>query len=490
LSSSLPPHGRACLVALLLTLTSAAAHADGRVFVTSRASAQAWPLRATDGQVAPRRLLAQTLALRAQWSPTRQGTPVLESLLSLRLDEELDLTSELAQRRGEDAQRLARVDLQLAHLRGVGLLDGALDLDVGRIWVLDPVTHQQLDGLQAGLRGPEGLRARAYLGDAVTPASPWANQPLTGAPWHEAQSPAFRLQARTLGLGLGVERPSFALHAALRRSLAPNPHAPNLDPAAQPPARPYQGGPSTLGLDDVAGLALRADLAQPVKLEAQARASLPRRQLDRADLDLAVELPWQDLQLGAHVESFAPAFDLASVFSVFGPRPTAQTSLRADASPGGAQLGLQAQLTAYGDPTSIDLVTPWSRGAEHNLGLQARAAWEAQLDQRAWAPNLTLDASTRLEEGYAGRLLLLQGQVGTTLYQRLCDVALQGVLISTDPRDQPLQRGIGGLGALWVRLWVPPWGRLDAGAEWGSTSLFSSELRLSARYTLDVEVLR
>lgn len=485
-----------CLAPLLLLLGLAlpclapgAAQAQGSTWVSARSAARSWPLRQSDGELLRRSPLTQLLGVGAIWDPQDPAQGRLEVTLRLRLDTDLSLEPEQQRRLASQDQAFSTFHLQEAFVRA-RRLRGVVDLTLGRHLVLDPVTAQHMDGAQLALRLPGGAFVRSYGGALVTPGSDWATDASFGALWYDDRAAIYRDTPVVYGVGVGIDRPSLRLQLATRRAWSAR-----LRHALEPPAHlaPDTAG-NTLVLDDRLGASLHALPLPELTLEADLQHNPALDRLERGLAAVQWRWPWWELRTSARLEAWTPAFDLNSVFSVFGARPTSSALLGAttDTGLGAGRLLTRGSLglTAYGDPDSQRVPAPWAHSEAQNLSARLGAGWRQPLVGQRWISGLRADLDLRAEDGWGGQLWMGSASTGARVLRDRFDLLLRGQLFHAAPDWQPQQTGTSAAGGLLADINLRPWGHLRAGAELRSTAGFYYALRLFALYTLDYELLQ
>ncbi len=485
-----------CLLLLgSLLLHHSPLQAQGKVQVSLQNTGQLSPIRSTDGQTLGQQNATQFLGLRATWAPPGQHRPKLQARLRLRLDSDPGLDPGLAERLQDGAASFAVFQIQEAQV-SAHRLRGVLDLNLGRHLIVDPVTSQHIDGIQATLHFPHKLFLRSYVGALVTPASPWSYDTSLGALWPDRAAATHWDTLRVQALGIGVNLPRLKFQIAARRTSSGH-----LRAALNPPE---ELAPDTFGqeivTDERIGASLWTNPLPSLTLQSDLRYSLARQQLDRALLDLAWAWDWHALRTGLRLDTWTPDFDLNSIFSVFGAQATASAQLHASATPklhlgqldlGQLQLGTNLGLSNYGDPGSQALVTPWGQGSDqHNLSTTVRVGWASNLRPEAWFTHAQTHLELRAEDGWAGRLLAARLLASSQIYRGRFDLTLQGTVFHTESDLQLFQRGTSAAFGSLANFNLKRWGYVDVGAEIRSTAAFYYALRMFARYRLDYEIFQ
>ncbi len=302
--------------------------AQSAVEVLADGAVRLFELRTIDGaERIPARKVTQLLGLRVTHAPdatvngpdlTRSDDDALtvEALARLRLDTDLGLEDTLALRLDDPSRQFIAADLQIACLR-LKNIAGALDLSLGRDLIANPAASLALDGLQIDLRSRSGLSLSTYAGAPTLPQRRLTVEPAVGAPWTDAQAPAFDDSPLALGAALALRQRRLSASIALHRALSLS-DDPRLD-------TPDDLQPDNLTshplIEDRLGAALHARPFDPVEISASAALDLTLNQLQRAHVELLAHTPL-DLTLGLRAERSSPTFPLGSVFIAFGAQPT------------------------------------------------------------------------------------------------------------------------------------------------------------------------
>ncbi len=353
--------------------------------------------------------------------------------LLLRLDSDFGVTR--TEEQGLDDAHRARLLLLGARFWWKGLARGLLDVELGRVNALDPVTFFAFDGGRVALRPVRWLEIAAFGGLRVEGAS-WLGSS-TFAPDGVRDSDARRLAS------YGV--------VACPPNLQPAPGAPCVDPTLDDPA-PVFGGRVTVKelpggfmssawaeyrrtlraggvIEERLGGGLRYQVG-PVAADAalQWDLYLARLAVLRAALRWAA-LPW----LGLAVEggSWRQIFSADSIFNVYDTSPWREARLRADLSPGGALRLWAAGGLAWVEPTAFGRAA-FGDGGGTAPEASGGATWGAG------ATALSADASWR--GGVQGRQLIAAARMRRTVRGWL-GVDLRAALVSS---EDPLVPAYGG----------------------------------------------
>lgn len=343
--------------------------------------------------------------------------------LVLRLDADFGVTR--AEEQGLDDVRRSRLLLLGGRLWWKGLAGGRVDVELGRINALDPVTFFAFDGGRVAVRPVRWLELAAFGGLRVEGAS-WLGSS-TFAPDGVRDSDARRLAA-------------YAVVAC-----PPNPSsAPGLpcaDPTLDDPAPVFGGRVSarlpggfmssahaeyrrTLRaggvIEERLGGGLRYQVG-PVVADGAAQWDLylARLAVLRAALRWAA-LPW--LSLAAEGGSWRPTFSADSIFNVFNTSPWSEARLRADLWPAGRLRLWGAGGVAWVEPTAFGRAIFGDRG-----GSEPEVSGGATFS--AGATDLSADASWR--GGVQGRQVLAAARARRTVRGWL-GLDLGAALVSVD----------------------------------------------------------
>jgi hypothetical protein len=356
--------------------------------------------------------------------------------LVLRLDADFGVTR--AEEQGLDDDARARLLLLGARLWWKGLARGRVDVEVGRVNALDPVTFFAFDGGRVAVRPVRWLEIAAFGGLRVEGAS-WLGSS-TFAPDGVRDSDARRLAAW----------PAVAC-PPLPPPAPGQPERPCADPTLDDPAPVFGGRMTVTGLpggfmssahaeyrrtlraggviEERIGGALRYQVG-PVAADAAAQWDLylARLAVLRASLRWAA-LPW--LVLAAEGGSWRPVFSADSIFNVYDTSPWQEARLRADLSPGGPLRLWAAGGLGWIEPTAFGRATFGDRG-----GTAPEASGGA-----SWATGLTaLSADASWRGGVQGRQLVAAARA-RRVFRGWLGVDLRAALVSV---DDPLVAAHGG----------------------------------------------
>jgi hypothetical protein len=349
--------------------------------------------------------------------------------LVLRLDADFGVTQ--AEEQGLDDTARARLLLLGGRLWWKGLFQGRVDVELGRVNALDPVTFFAFDGARVAVRPLHWLEVAAFGGLRVQGAS-WLGSS-TFAPDGVRES-----DARRLGAFPAVACPPLPPPAPGQ------PERPCADPTLDDPAPVFGGRVTVTGLpggfmssahaeyrrtlraggviEERAGGGLRYQVG-PVAADAAAQWDLylARLAVLRAALRWAA-LPW--LSLSAEGGILRPLFSADSIFNVYDTSPWREARLRADLSPGGRLRLWAAGGLAWIEPTDFGRAAFGDRGGTAPEA-SGGASWAAG------ATALSADASWR--SGVQGRLLTAGARASRTFLGWL-GLDLRAALVSArDP---------------------------------------------------------
>ncbi|HEY6104480.1 MAG TPA: hypothetical protein VIV59_00750, partial [Anaeromyxobacteraceae bacterium] len=352
--------------------------------------------------------------------------------LLLRLDADFGVTR--GEERGLDDAARARLQLLGARLWWKGLARGRMDVELGRVNALDPVTFFAFDGGRVAIRPVPWLEIAAFGGLRVEGAS-WLGSS-TFAPDGVRDSDARRLGA-------------YAVVAC-----PPNPPSapgvPCADPTLDDPAPVFGGRVTATGLpggfmssahaeyrrtlraggviEERVGGGLRYQVG-PVAADAAGQWDLylSRLVVLRAALRWAA-LPW--LALVAEGGTWRPVFSADSIFNAYDTSPWQEARLRADLSPSGPLRLWAAGGLAWIEPTAFGRAAFGDRGGT-SPEASGGATWAAG------ATALSADASWR--GGVQGRQLLAAARARRTVRGWL-GLDLRAALVSVDDPLVPAYR--------------------------------------------------
>lgn len=466
------------------------AHAEVAVNLEATGAVKLFQLRTTDGSAQiSRRVVTQFLGMNVH---SQHDGPLLEARLRLRLDSDLGMAPVVAARLDHPDVQFIAADIQLASVRVQHLLNGHLDLTLGRDVLIDPVGAQTIDGAQLHLHTPEGLFLNLYTGLAVVPQQRLGFDSAFGHPWAHPREPLFNDTPMTVGGGAGFQSRRLRAQVAIRRTSSIS----TLDELQPPDELP----PKTPGqrplIDDRLGASIYANPIDALSFTTQLTWTPATRQLERLLGELLLKLPLDGAPyIGLQSEIFAPSFPMGTVWSAFGNSATTSAGTLAGVSiPAGAgelQIDAQSHLRFYGAADGADAPLP-GPDAHDEQTLEGRlyAAWTLSRPDRLWASELSFYTATRAETGYDGRLVL--GEVGARveLYRRTWWARLRALGIHHQRDLQPLRSG-DSAGALLETSFLTTYGGvISMTTEYTSTPDFLHALRVTLQYGLDLEIYR
>lgn len=474
----------------LICLAATTSHAEVAVNMEATGAVKLFQLRTTDGaSQLSRRVVTQFLGMSVH---SQHDGPHLEARLRLRLDSDLGMAPVVAARLDHPDAQFIAADVQLAAVRVRHLLNGHLDLTLGRDVLIDPVGAQTIDGAQLHLRTHDGLFVNLYTGLGVIPQQRLSFDTTFGHPWAHPRDPLFNDTPLTFGAGAGFQSPRLRAQVALRRTASSS-----TAEALQPPDEltPMTAGRRAL-IDDRLGASIYANPIDALSLTSQLTWTPATRQLERLLAEVLLQLPlYGDPYVGLQSELFAPSFPMGTVWSAFG--TSAMTSAgalagaRLPAGAGQLQLDAQSHVRFYAAADGADAPLPGA-DAHDTQTLEGRlyAAWTLSRPDRLWTSELSVYTATRAETGYDGRLIL--GEVGARveLYRDTWWARLRALGIRHQRDLQPLRSG-DSAGALLETSFLTTYGGvISMTTEYTSTPDFLHALRVTLQYGLDLEIYR